>query len=225
MTAEEIVIAAMARAAEHGQSVPATRSLAYRRISYRQRELFVMAAQVNGEFFGRCAEAPLDDGAADLADITNPVATPETIQRIVIGAIGTSGYVAGQDVSVVAVTDIEAGIPPRVTIRDRIIEDVEDELADVVSIMVYYSRLPFPIADGDTVIELPEPWEMLLELDLARYLLRKDTHLPIAQRGAGDAALAAEEAEVLKAFVTHVKDYAPTEQRFMLDNAAGGEGN
>jgi hypothetical protein len=150
-----------------------------------------------------------DPNAAD------PVEAAEVISRIEVEDPGTSGLVAGTEIAIVPLTDPSAAFPPRVTVRNGVIRQVDTDLAGVTSIRVYYSRRPFRIDDQDATrtIALPEPFQELLVVDLARWMLRKEATIPAETRQVALAALDAEEQEMLANFVATVKDAtAPAER-------------
>lgn len=218
MTAEEAAVLAMARTSEITDQYPATRALMYRRLGLRQRELMGMAAKANPDYYGVCAISPLDgQTATDLNDIVEPVPTPELIEGVLIEDPGTSAYVQGQEVAIVSWQQRDVELPPRATIRDLVLQGVGDDLAGVLSVEIYYSRLAaeFGPFDKDSVLELQHPHNELLIVDLTRHLLRKATRLPDDVRNVSLAALDAEEAPLLKAYLDHVVQYTPRVTRFV----------
>lgn len=209
MTVEEIAIAALARALEFSNVIPSTRSVMYRRIGIRQQQLFARAAQINPEYFGICATGGLTDGAADLNDMTPPVESPETITRIEVDNGGTSPYAPGQEIRIVSSADVMAELPPRVTVRNRIIRQVGTDLVGVLAIRILYAKLPLAIGptDGAVVIALPEPHAELLVVDLTKELVFKTLSMGAASRTAALEVLAAEETVLLDAFDRHVAQF------------------
>lgn len=221
LTCEEITIQALARASEVSNTVPATRTLAYRRIGLRQQQLFAAAAKVNSDYYGACAETNLVAGAADLADIASPVPTPELVSKVCVENPGTSAYVNGDEVNIVQTVDITAALAPRMTLRDLVLQQVGTELAGVTSIMIYYSRLPkaYGPTDAATLTEISSPWDELLVVDLTIYLLRK-APIDAAVRKLAIDSLKVEEAELLSGYLTHVREYGPVQDRFGRSPAA-----
>lgn len=216
LTVEGVFIQASVRAHEVTHNVPATRSTAYRRVGIRQQELFAMADKVNHEYNGTSAVAGVIAGAVDLATITDPVPVPEELTRIEVANGGTSIYPAGTTVHPVPVADYAAAIPPRVTIRNRLIKQVGLDLFGVVALRVYYVFRP-PVycpADDCEVVALRSPYDELLVLDLAQWLLRKSPQIDTNTRTLAMNELGAEEASVLSQYLAHVRAYAPFESRF-----------
>lgn len=225
MTAEEIVVQALARVREYSQKVPVTRSLAYVRIGQRQQELFAAAARVNPDFYGVCAHGEVDeDGALDLDDISDPVPSVESIQRIEIYEMDTPEdeddvlpYAVGDVVNVVHFRDPDVESPPRVTVRDRVIRGVSDDLDRVVALRLYYSRVPASLGptDAATDAELPPQFQQLLVIDLVRDLFRRSVGVP--EKATVVGMMDAEEKPLLEAFLAHVVGYAPVHARFARD--------
>jgi len=181
----------------------------YRRLSVRQQQLFARAAAINPEYYGVCAVAPLSNGAVDLKDLGDPVYRADSLSRIEIADKGTSGYANGDEVHVVALTDPDAALPPRVTVRNGVVAQVGTDLNGVVSLRVFYSRLPLSIGpnDGSKELELLDPFQELLVVDLARYLVEHTLGLDATLRGQALPLLEAEEKDLLALFDAHVKAY------------------
>lgn len=210
MTTEDIAVLALARATEFTDHVPSTRSLMYRRIGVRQQQLFARAARVNPEYFGICATGVLEDMQADLADLVTPLEAADTVTKIEVANAGTSALSTGMEVRVVALSDPEAELPPRCTIRNRVIRGVGNDLAGVVSVTIHYSRLPVRLTatDGAKEMELPEPHTELLVVDLAKDLIAKTVMLSPPDRTVALEVFSAEEEPLLLAFDAHVREYA-----------------
>lgn len=216
LTCEQVTVQALARASEVSNTIPATRSLCYRRIGVRQQLLLEGAAKANPEFYGASATAPLTAGVADLADIVDPVPVPAMIQTVQVANPGTSGLLAGATVNIVPADDIESAIRPRATFRDRVLRGVGVELALVTSVAIYYARRApvYGATDKDTVVELASPYDELLVIDLARWLLAKSPGAAKPEAVAAVTAMSAEEAALATAFSDYVRDYAPMQARF-----------
>jgi len=219
---EDLTIQALARCAEFGNDYPQTRSVLYRRLGVRQQQLFAAAARTNPEYFGATAIGTLDSGGkislASLGDptATVPVEAMERIMRIEVAASSGTAPAAGTEINVVAVTDAEsAALPPRVTIRGGTIAPVGSDLTGVTEILVYYARRPFRTNydDKNTVIELPEPFQDLLVVDLARFTLRKMASLTKEVRQVALAALDAEEQEAMVNFLATVGAFTSAVER------------
>lgn len=223
MTAEQLTVIALARAQEFTGHVPQNRALAYYRIGKRQQELFAMAAKINSEYFGVCASGNLSGGALDLTDTTDPVPAIEQLDRIEVLNPGThETLVAGDEINPVPLNDQGIAFPPRVTIRDRVIRAVGTDLDGVTSIRVYYSKVPLALnhEDADTALELPEQFQGLLVVDLARDMVRRAKGIEPVQKAPWIAQLSEEEKPELDSFLEHVQSYATTlNARFTRDGA------
>lgn len=220
LSCEEIVRIGLARVAEYTRSHPAVRSVLYRRISTRQQELAALAAKVNPDYFGVVSNAVLVGGAADLADIVSPVPTPEAIQKIEVGAIGAGATVAvGDEISIVRLDDPTADVPPRVTLRSGVLRGVGTDLNGVVSINVYYAKLPDTLSSaetGTTLVAIPAPYDQTLVLEVALLVVERTQHGdqldPIRQSVADELRKEASEWEAK--WLMHVKQLGTARTRF-----------
>lgn len=217
MTAEEAAVLAMARTSEITDQYPSTRSLMYRRLGLRQRELMALAGRENPEYYGVCAISPLDDEfATDLNDIIEPVPTPELISLFKVEDAGSSQWSHGDEITIVPAHDKGVELPPRATLRDLVFQGVDDDLDGVVSIEIMYSRIaaPFGPLDGGSVLELQNPYDEILIVDLTKHLLRKATRLPKDIRDTAIAGLVEEENGLVDKYLSHVRSYIGMTTRF-----------
>jgi hypothetical protein len=221
VTAEECAVAILARASEFSGTFPTTRSVIYRRIGVRQQELFSLAATVNPDYYGTEATSDLDEnGAIDLADVADPVPAMEQVQRVVIADAGESEvYEAGDRVNLVPLLDPEIEQAPRATLRDRILKQVGTDLAEIVSLTIYYSRVPLALSatSGTTALELPNQFQELLVIDGLRDLVRRALEMP--NREAMISLLDKEETPLMERFTKHVAGFSPTTYRFGRDSS------
>jgi len=216
LTVEGVVVQAMVRAHEVTHNVPATRSIAYRRIGIRQQELFAMADKANHEYNGVSATANITGGVVDLATIVDPVPVPEELTRLEVADPGSSPFPAGTKIHPVAVADQWAAIPPRVTIRNRLVKQVGLDLSGVFSLRIFYVYRP-PVycpTDDCEVVRLRSPYDELLVIDLAKWLLMKAPYIEAATLQRALGVLNAEEGSVLSEYLAHVRAYVPLESRF-----------
>ncbi len=221
MTADEMVEQALGRLGEFTSYYPTSRGILYRRVGYRQRQLYAMAAKWNPERFGVCAISALQTVAGsrviDLADITGTNAPfLETLQKVAISDKGTSAYASGDEVKIVGVNDTEVEFAPRALIRDGILIGISTDLDLVTSLAFYYSKLPALLGLGDKTValDLVAPWDTLLEVDLLRFLVAKAPSISAENRAAALAAIDAEEKPLLADFERHVVEYTPLVSRF-----------
>lgn len=214
MTVEEAVVQALARVSEFGDGVPATRSLCYHRIGVRQQQIFAAVAAIDPDYFGVCASAALTDGMANLEDMVDSVPAADSITRIEIADPGTSSYAPGTRIRLVRLDEEHTAAPPRVRIRNHVIEQIGTDLAGVEKIMVYYPRRPQPIgpADGEKDLELPDPFQDLLVVDLAKYLIAKAVSMEAERRIEALRALSAEEEQLLAGLEAHVRGFQAAAQ-------------
>lgn len=222
MTYDELVDLALARVRDAGRNVP--RALLLRRIGQAQAGLFAAAATWNPEYYGICVTAALTGGACDLNALTPPLNQAAGIQRIEVATTDASPTAppVGARVSIVALAAIESALAPRATLRDNVLRQVGTELAGVTSVKVHYARLSNPVrpTDGAAEAELREPWQELLTLDVAGYVLdllvAEGREVPPGLK----AMVAQEYGTLLLNYQAHVRGYVEdVEDRFMR---AGG---
>jgi hypothetical protein len=216
LTLEQIARQALARAYDVTQTVPLSRAPMYRRISVRQGIILLQAAKANPDFYGASATADLIGGAVDLADIADPVPLPATISRVSIADPGTSTWLAGTEINIVPLHDHASSIPPRMTLRDRVLRAVGAELDNVVSLTIAYAREApsYTARDKDVAVELASPFDELLVIDLAKYLLSK---VPAGTSPIGAATLIAanqEETALMTDYLGYVRAFGPLQDRF-----------
>ncbi|MGH3428478.1 MAG: hypothetical protein ACRDQZ_13075 [Mycobacteriales bacterium] len=210
---------AMARVSEFTDTYPKSRMLMYQRIGLRQQQLFAIATESNQDYFGSAASAPLDGlKRADLADIADPVPTPEQIQRVEVYGTDAdpSAPAVGTEIAIVPLGDLVAEDPPRATLRDLVFQGVPPDLAHVTDILVYFARVSASYGGGDaaTQVELPAPYDILLDIDLALYLIRGARGLDQSIRSEAIQLLSAEESGLVEGWTTHVTHAIVVSSRF-----------
>ncbi len=208
-TLEDLAVIGLSRALDFSQEVPSTRSLLWRRLLVRQQQLFAMAGKLNPDYFGALVEGTLDANfRVNLRDLVNHASLDpaSTVQRVEIKNIGTSSFVTGDRVAVVSIDDVDAEEIPRMTLRDFVLKGVGTDLNLVTSVCVAYSRIPDVVAtpDGTEIPSLPDQYQELLVVDLARDLLRKTLSLGAEARAAGIATLSEEEGPLLADYQAEV---------------------
>jgi hypothetical protein len=215
MSVQEAIDLAKARCAELGATVPGTTSLMIQRLSQYEQRLYALGAQWNPDYFGTCIVGTLDGYKMDLLALIDPLEICETITRVEVADAGTSPSLsAGDEIAVVTLSDRDAEIPPRCTIRRKVLAGVGTDLLGVAAVRVFYSPSPVPIPVSDPAslayrTEVPHPHDGLWPLDLTLYLLDK---LPTQSEAvvAGRAAIVAEQAAALAAFEAHVRSFVMT---------------
>ncbi|MEP6990070.1 MAG: hypothetical protein ABJA80_04000 [bacterium] len=216
MLVNDAIDFALARCAELGTPASGPKSGMILRVSQYQQRLFAMASEWNPDYFGVCVVGTLNLGVLDLSDIIAPLEAIERITRIEVANPGISPFLAKQTVNVVPLNDPDVEIPPRATIRRRVLKTVGTDLTDVASVRVHYSPVPAAIpatTGGTTALDLPAPHDGLVPLDLVLYLLDRipSPDNAVAQ---GRAGVVAEQAMAMTAFEDHVRGFASMSTRF-----------
>lgn len=220
-TSDDLVTAALSRAADFGAAYPGPRSVLYRRLSNRLHQLFAAAARWNPEYFGVSAVGTLDSGGVSFSTMGASGGTyaPELVSRLEVADKGTSSYTNDDEINLVQLNDPDVALAPRATVRNQAIKQVGTDLALVTSVRMYYSRRPFRLAatDGATTVDFPEQWEELLVIDLTRWITRKSSNPPAEQRAAALKSLDDEEQETLVNFEQEVRSFTSAAEtgRFM----------
>lgn len=211
---EAMVKQALSRVDDVTDTYPSTRAPMYKRLGVTQLKLFVRAAQINPEYYGTNVSVTLVSGSGSLA----AAAVSELIQRVEILNPGTSGYAAGREVSIVSLTDPDGELAPRATLRQKVLAQVGTDLANVTSLRVFGPLLPAAIANaetGTTLLSLDQPWDQILEVDLAMWIVGKATALAADVRAAAVAQFAGEKKDLMAEFEAHITAVTPTVARFM----------
>jgi hypothetical protein len=150
-------------------------------IGAEQRKLFMMAATLNPEYFGKTGTTTTRTTYTAGWNIEAAPGDVAAITKIRINAItgSVTGLTAGQECSFVTKRFPEWGVTPRVYLRGRTLYGYSTELgaADanmVTSLALDYSELPAAPFDLATTLRLPDEWSTLLELPLAKALALRD---------------------------------------------------
>ena len=215
MTYDEIIEHAKERGLFFGMTFPTTSRVLYRRIEVRQQEIFSQAARVNPDYFGVSATGTLDaNGAADIKDqqASLNVDPAANISRVEVEDAGTHPtLVTGDQINIVAFTDVVADLPPRMTLRNFVLRQVGTDLEGVISICAFYGYRPenktTPL-DGTETAELPSVYQELLVIDLMKWVMKQTLDMDVAGKASAIAALSEEEGEMSGAFLTEVGDFA-----------------
>jgi hypothetical protein len=210
LTVEQIVVAVLARALELSNEVPTTRSVHYRRVTTRQQQLFVRAAEINPDYFGKSTSINLAGGTADLSTL-NPKA--ERVNGVRINNKGTSPYTSGDHVHIVAIDDSTyAALAPRATLRDYTLTQVGTDLSLVTSVWVDYSKRATDLVLPTDTPQLPEQFHELLVIDDTKACVRRMFAVLKATRDEMLSMLDAEEADLMADFERHVERFQLAEE-------------
>lgn len=215
MQVEEIVTGSLARMMDWGNDFPSARMPMYRRISQRQQQLYSFASKANPDYYGRCAIGGFDaEGCLDLRDLIDLANLDQAagIQFVEISDAGASVTVtAGEEVNIVSIADRDADVSPRVTLRDFIFRGVGTDLTGVISVKIFYPRIPDELLfteDGTTEIELLQQHQELLIIDLTKDLLRKTMGMEPSVKTAAAGLLAAEEEKAMQDYLEDINAFA-----------------
>ncbi len=215
MTFDEIVDNAKARAVDFGATFPSTKRVLYRRIEIYQQELFSKAARVNPDYFGKSATGTLDvNGFVDIKDqqASANVDPAANVTRVEVEDPGTHPtLVAGDEIHLVSINDVEAAFAPRMTLRNFVLRQVGTDLAGVVSVCAFYGYRPEnktqPL-DGSEIAELPAVYQELLVLDLIKWMLKQTISIDSGAKAAAIEVVELEQGAMDGTFLAEVADFA-----------------
>ena len=215
MTFQEIVDNAKSRGLDFSVTYPTTERVLFRRIEIRQQELFSAATRVNPDYFGKSATGTLDaNGFVDIKDqqASVDVDPAANITRVEVEDAGTHPtLVTGDEINIVSISDVEADLPPRMTLRNFVLRQVGTDLAGVVSVCAFYGYRPENKAtplDGTEEAELPSVYQELLVMDLTQWLVQQTLEMDAGRKTAALEVLSVDEGQMMDAFLQEVADFA-----------------
>ena len=149
-----------------------------------------------------------------------------TITRVEVEDPGTHPRLeCGDKVTLISHTDPDAGISPRMWLRNFVLHGYKTDLDGVVSVCVYYGYRPAPHAlpmTGGETSELPSVYQELLVIDLIRWMLRLSISMDPERKAAAMGLVTEEETQALAGFMAEVEDYSGG-QVSRFGSVAGGQ--
>jgi len=178
--AQDVIDAAIQRSSLNNPDlVPNAQLLTY--LSSFERKAFIDAARINPDFYGQEADTAVRADNTDSWDLTVTPGNVAAVAKAEVSAItgAVSGVAVGDKVRLVSKRYPEIEVPPRAYIRGQKIFPFKDELgADgtnfVTTLSVFYSELPAKITDLSQALMLPDEWQQVVILPLARVLAMRD---------------------------------------------------
>lgn len=187
ITAQDVIDRAIERAELNDPNlIPDAESRAW--ITNFERYVFQIAAKENPDYFGREGKTSTRASSTDSWDISSSPGNVAAVSRIEVDTItgSVSGVSSGDRVWIVSIRDPDQGLAPRVYLRDRTVHEYNQELQDdssnyVTKLKLYYSPISQRVTSNSQDLELPEEWEDLVALPLAREYARRDQRFDEAQ--------------------------------------------
>lgn len=187
MTCQEIIDMAIQRSNLNDPDlIPDAQLLDF--ITSFERFVFLEAARENPDFFGREGNTNARGASTDNWDLTSAPGNVAAFSRLEVQAItGTvSGISVGDEVNVVSIRNPWVELAPRVYVRDRVVHEYNSELQDdssnfVTTLKVYYSFLPTDKTSTADTLDLPDEFNLLVVLPLARVMALRDQRPDDAQ--------------------------------------------
>jgi len=216
MTFDQIIVAAKSRAFDFGADFPTTSLTLYRRIEIRESEIFGLANRANPDYFGKNLVGALtargDLNLASVDVVGSTVDPASTITRVEIEDEGTHPKLqCGDKVTIISHADPDAGISPRMWLRNFVLHGYKTDLDGVVSVCVYYGYRPAPRTlphTGAETSELPSVYQELLVIDLIGWMLRQSISMDPEKKAAAIGLLDGEETKSMSGFMAEVQDYS-----------------
>ena len=182
-TAQDMLDRAIERSSLNNPDLIATdESLAY--ITRYERAAFLKAARLNPNYFGLDGTTNVRAAYTDDWDLEYAPGGVAALTKLEVTAItGTvTGVAVGDEVHMVDITYPEADVSPRVYVRNRVVHSYGTELGAatanmVTQLTVFYSPLSAKIMLLTQPMALPEEFDALIWLPLARVFSIRDRRL------------------------------------------------
>ena len=151
-------------------------------ISSEQRGIYLLAAQLDPDYFGMDGLTSVRAAYTDSWDLTVNPGNVAVVTKAVIAAMTVlvpTGLTVGQKVNLAWFRNPDLEQAPRAYIRNRNLVPYGTELGTatlsmVTQLRVYYSPLPAIVTSASQTLALPDEWKQLLVLPLARVLSIRD---------------------------------------------------
>lgn len=182
-SAQQVIDRAVDRAALNDASLfSGTRLLQY--ITQFERRLYIRAAKLNPEYFGKSANTAARANNTDSWNIGitpgNIVALTSAEAAVITGTV--PNVAVGTKINLVSRRFIFVEIPPRAYVTGRKVFGHLNELgADgsnfVTTLTLHYSPIPTPVLDAAQSLSLPDEFSDLVVLPLSRLFAISDRRL------------------------------------------------
>ena len=199
--------------------IPDQESRAY--ISNFERRVYMIAARENPDFFGREGNTATRGSSTASWNLRSSPGNVAAVSRLEVNAItgDVSGVSMGDEVNIISIRDPHQELDPRVYLRDGKLFEYNDSLQDdssnyVNQLKVWYSFLPPVRTSNSDTLDLPDEWEDLVVIPLARHFAIRD------QRRNEAEALDAEYQAILNLFTRQVSVFDEGTTRSMRGTAA-----
>lgn len=187
VTAQQIFDRAIARSSLNAAAlIPTTETLSW--ISTYQRKAFLLAAQLNPEYFGKTADTSTRTAFSDSWDITAVPGDVAALMRVKVATItGTvSGVAVGDFLNLINLRWPGLNVSPRAYVRGMKISGHLTELGAnnsnmVTKLTLDYAEMPVVLTAMTNSLRLPEEWSHLIEVPLARVFAIRDKREEEAQ--------------------------------------------
>lgn len=153
-----------------------TQLIAY--VSTLEQLVYLTAARGNPDYFGKEANTSARAYGATWDLSTTGIAA---LSRVEVAAItgAVSGLSVGTEVNLVSIRQPGVALSPRVYVRSRVLREYNSELSTdasnfVTTLKLFYSHLPARRTATTDTLDLPDEWDGLLVLPLAKIMSLRD---------------------------------------------------
>lgn len=179
-TAQDALDNAIARSSLNNASMLSTNDV-LRTISLYQRRVYLLAARLNPNYFGKSGDTSVRAAFTDSWDISATPGDVAAVMKVTVAAIiGTvTGVAVGDEVRLIDIRWPDLQISPRASLRGRKIAGHSTELGAsstnmVSKLSVSYAELPPVVSALASTLRLPDEWLQLIEIPLARLFALRD---------------------------------------------------
>ena len=150
-------------------------------ISNLERQAYLISARENPDYFGKEAVTAVRSDNTETWNLNTTPGNVAAVSNIEISTIvgSVSGLSVGDNINIISRRNPDVEIGPRVYLRDRVMFEYDSELQTdgsnyVSRLNVFYSHLPSAHTELTDTVDLPDEFDSLLYLPLARILAIRD---------------------------------------------------
>jgi hypothetical protein len=150
-------------------------------VSNLERQVFLIGASANPDYFGKEGVTAVRGSSTANWDLDNTPGNVAAVSAVEVEAlVGTvAGVVVGNTINIISRRNPDVEIGPRVYLRDRVMFEYSNELQVnsshyVSQLNIFYSHLPSARTTMLDTLDVPDEWDALLYLPLARVFAIRD---------------------------------------------------
>lgn len=150
-------------------------------VSSLEQLVYLSAARGNPDYFGKEGNTNARAYQAAWTTLDTTPGNVAAVSRIEVAAItgAITGIAVGTEVNLVSIRQAYTGLAPRVYMRNRIIREYGSELGTsgsnfVTTLKIFYSHLPTRRTATSDTLDLPDEFDSLVILPLAKLMAVRD---------------------------------------------------